>query len=250
MQGISLKQLPTLLIEDDQLTREACHTYLMSLGLAVEVAETYDRAVQIIDEKVASFHLVIADLSLRREGELRLRKPNALGLGLIRQLKQRSPATPVVIWTAYPDLTANVVDLILQGYRGLACVPKGNTVDVLHEAILRVLEGDVVFEVGTTMAGSVQERFLSALEPETAQAVLRLSNRIELLTERQREIVNLLICTTDVIAKRLSLSLHTVRNYCDKIYERLGLKDELRDSQRDTLIVLAVLLRRLHNIDH
>jgi len=233
-----------LLIEDDDFARLACSSFLRDFDLEVHCAATYEEAQRALFQR--TYRLVVADLSLRREHERLVQGVNSHGLDLIRAVKQRSPDTAVVIWTAYPHLSVHVLDLVMQNCRGFACVPKGNMADVLREGIIGALDGDVVLKMADTQARKADEFFLSALTPEIAKEVRRLAAQIATLTPRQREVADLLTCTTEVIARRLSLTQDTVRKYIDAIYDRLYLKEPaVQALRRDTLIVLAVLVHRL-----
>jgi DNA-binding NarL/FixJ family response regulator len=61
-------------------------------------------------------------------------------------------------------------------------------------------------------------------------------------------VATLLALRPDAIAKELGLGEKTIRNYVDSVYETLDLKDiATQDLRRDSLIVLAILLRRLRD---
>jgi len=156
----------------------------------------------------------------------------------------------VVLWSAYTHFLRELMDLISEGYQGLAYVPKGSRIQVLQTAIERVMKGDVFLHravLGDSQI-NLEQTMLSSLDPEIAKIVVNVADRFDKLSPRQMQVVERMTKTPAVIADELNLEVRTVRNYQDVIYERLGLRDAWEGVQkvrRDPVITLALLLRRL-----
>lgn len=243
---------PALLVEDDPFMQQSVHAFLTDLGFVVRAVSTYEQAMTCVNDASTTFHLAIVDLSLpeRSDEDTALRAP--WGLTIARQLKQISPQTGVVVWSAYTHHLPDVLALVEEGYRGLAYVPKGSRADTLRRAITLVLAGDVYLPANA-LARSVPEaaaRFLQALRPDVARATENVEARLDQLTPRQYQVAMLAALRPEAIAKELGLGEKTVRNYLDDVYEVLHLKDhsgELQGFRREALITLAVLLYRLRH---
>lgn len=85
--------LPILVVDDDAAIRRIAARALSSSGFAVLQARDGAAAVEILERVPAGMQLVITDL----------RMPRMSGVELIRVLRERWPATPVVVMTGYSD---------------------------------------------------------------------------------------------------------------------------------------------------
>jgi DNA-binding response OmpR family regulator len=77
-----------LIVEDDELLRDALSAQLMQAGHRISTAEDGEAALRLLNAD--SFDGVVLDLGL----------PKVDGLTVLRQLRQRMPALPVLILTA------------------------------------------------------------------------------------------------------------------------------------------------------
>jgi DNA-binding response OmpR family regulator len=77
-----------LIVEDDELLRDALSAQLMQAGHRISTAEDGEAALRLLHSD--SFDGVVLDLGL----------PKVDGLTVLRQLRQRMPALPVLILTA------------------------------------------------------------------------------------------------------------------------------------------------------
>lgn len=243
-----------LLVEDDPFMRQAVYEFLSDLGFEVTAAATYTQAQAYLAESGQAFRFALVDLSLPRETDEDNERHASLGLKIVHDIKTDSPDTGVVVWSAYTHYLPDILALVTQGYRGLAYVPKGRRASALREAIARVLTGDVYFHhsaIGGQLS-EIEDRFLKALPPDVADVVRNVMERLPNLPPRQRQVVEQMIYRPTTIAADLGLAERTVRNYQDAIYERLGLRDPLVGAQnlrRDPIIVLALILDRLRQLD-
>ncbi|MEJ5311865.1 MAG: response regulator [Anaerolineae bacterium] len=91
-----------LVVDDDLLIRTGLQRILSHQGYEVELAESAEAAHALLPRRF--FDLVITDLQM----------PGQDGLALLRDIKQRSPHTPVVMLTAHGSMDV-VVDALRAG---------------------------------------------------------------------------------------------------------------------------------------
>lgn len=160
-----------------------------------------EEPAQIIRLAAADYYdLLILDLSLPGRG----------GLEVIKQIKDISPATAILIYTVHPDdeFGLRALRAGADGY-----VTKDRPVEELLTAIVRVSEG---------------KRYLSeALTERMANLVLNPSEALphENLSDRELQILQMLGAglTPSVIASRLNLSIKTVSTYRTRLLGKLDL---------------------------
>jgi len=219
------------------------------MEMTVHMAVSYEEALSKIAEIGDYCDLALVDISLpRRNNSENARLP--LGVKLVREIKQKRRECGVVLWSAYTHFLHELMELISEGFQGLAYVPKGSRIQVLQTAIERVMKGDVFLHravLGDSQI-NIEQTMLSSLDPETAKIVVNVAERFDKLSPRQIQVVERMTKTPAAIAEELNLEVRTVRNYQDVIYERLGLRDAwsgVQKLRRDPVITLALLLRRL-----
>lgn len=236
-----------LLVEDDPFMRQAVAGFLTNLGFEVDSASDYAQAMSLLERASIGLRLAVVDLSLPEQGDEDVAPRKPLGLAIARHIKQTRRHAGVLIWSAYTHHLADILALIEDGHRGLAFVPKGSRAETLRRAVSLVMEGDVYLPAGAiarTAPGAV-ERFLQALRPDVAHIVREVELRLNDLAPRHIDIATRFALRPEAIASELGLETKTIRNYSDNLYEALGLKEDFQGMRRDSLIVLAVLLRRL-----
>lgn len=86
----------TLLVDDDDSLREALSEELSRTGFAITEAKDAEEALQHVEDR--SFHIAIVDLNL----------PGMSGEDLIRELRERTPATEVIVLTGHATIEAAV----------------------------------------------------------------------------------------------------------------------------------------------
>jgi len=238
-----------LLVEDDPFMRSAVAVFLQEeMGMEVHAVVSYREALRELDRIGTFCRLALVDVSLPEEEDDEER--SALGLKLIHEIKKRNRDCGVVLWSAYTHFLPKLMQLISQGYQGLAYIPKGSRVEALQTAIQRVMLGDVFLHrsvVGQHPA-DFERTLLSELDSETAAIVTQVAERLEELSPRQMEVVERITKTPAAIAEELGLEVRTVRNYQDSIYDRLGLRESYGSMQRirrDPIVMLALLIFRM-----
>ncbi len=131
------------------------------------------------------------------------------GIECVRQLKPRMPATQIVMLTVFED-TEKIFSALAAGASGYLL--KRLAPAKLLEAIREVHEG------GSPMSAPIARKVVQSLQKESAAADASAE-----LSPREREVLNGLAegQVYKQIADRLGVSIHTVRNYIRRIYEKL-----------------------------
>ena len=136
------------------------------------------------------------------------------GIEATAQILKHSPHTAVLILSMYSD-ERYVLRAVKAGARGY--VLKNSAGDELIQAIFSVQRGVAFFS--PVVAGIFQDGFARLKDARDA------SDRFDLLTDRERQVYQLLAegNSNKEIANRLSLSLHTVETHRWRIMEKLDL---------------------------
>ncbi len=151
------------------------------------------------EERAADADVVVTELSLQ-EGS---------GFSLARRLKGR---VPVVLLARAPDEHV-VVDALRAGTSG--CLSHDCTVEVLADALLDAVRGRFAVD---------RDRLRDVLESLAAPPDPTRSRRLQRLTRREREVLDLVAegLDNDDIATRLYLTANTVRTHVGNILRKLG----------------------------
>ena len=132
------------------------------------------------------------------------------GIECVRQLKPQMPATQVVMFTVFDD-TDKIFSALAAGASGYLL--KRMAPAKLLEAIREVHEG------GSPMSAPIARKVVLSLQP----ALRRGGDDTTALSPREREVLGGLAegQAYKQIADKLGVSIHTVRNYIRRIYEKL-----------------------------
>jgi DNA-binding NarL/FixJ family response regulator len=141
--------------------------------------------------------------------------PGLGGLETTRQIRERFPATDVVILSMYCD-EEQLQFALAAGARGF--VRKGAEVGRLAEAIRRVAEG------GLDFGDVVSDERLQALLAHPPELT-----RYESLTKREREILSLAAWgySSAHIGETLAISPRTVESHRAHLFRKLGLRNQV-----------------------
>jgi len=135
------------------------------------------------------------------------------GIECVCQLKSKMPAVQVIMLTVFED-----VDLIFEALRAGATgyLLKSQPPEKLLEAIRDVVAG------GSPMSASIARKVVQLVRESNRSEKDELGNRI-LLSERQRQVLDLLAAGQPykMIADKMGVSIHTVRSYLRRTYEKL-----------------------------
>jgi DNA-binding NarL/FixJ family response regulator len=131
------------------------------------------------------------------------------GIDCVRNLKPLLPKSQFLMLTVFED-TKKILRAIAAGASGylLKRMPPEKLVEAIHE----------VYEGGSPMSPSIARTVIHLLRsmPQAAESV-------ESLTDRQREVLDGLAAgrAYKQIADEMGMSIHTVRTYIRRIYEKL-----------------------------
>ena len=131
-----------------------------------------------------------------------VRMPGMDGLTLLEQLTSQGHAIPVIIMTGFAD-----VPLAVKAMRAGA-------VDFVEKPCARELLIDSV------------RRALAAIRPKTSTSVAEANTRLEKLTQREREVLDLIVAgnANKVIAHKLGISPRTVEIHRGRLMEKTGVQ--------------------------
>jgi DNA-binding NarL/FixJ family response regulator len=191
-------------IADDQLLVRQGIRRLLELDRELEIAGEAEDGAQTI-ERVAQAR---PDVLL-----LDVRMPRKSGIDVLRELAASEALPPTLILTTFED-----ADVVLEGIRAGArgFMLKDVSYEQLIRAIRAVAAGETVFQPAVT------QRLL--------RAVPRNPERIEELTEREREVVRLMAggYSNKEIAHALGTAEGTIKNHVSSILGKLGARDRTR----------------------
>ncbi len=195
--------ITVLLVDDHEMFVEGVSRVLAADGTfeVVAVAATVERGVAMAGAYKPA--VAIVDFAL----------PDGDGATATRRILAESPATKVVILTGRTDDKA-LIAAIEAGSSGF--VTKDNAVAELVKAIRSVLDGEAY----------ITPRMLSALLPRLGKRTQSIGSD---LTARELEVLELVAdgLSNDAIAKRLFLSVNTIRNHVQNVLSKLGAHSKL-----------------------
>lgn len=202
------------LCDDQALVLRGLSSLLADLGfeIALESADA-ERLLAALPQRPVD--VIVSDI----------RMPGLGGLGLIRTLRERGDATPVILLTTFddPDLMIRAVDAGAQGF-----LLKDASPEDLRAAIRRVAAGETLLQ--PVSLGPVRAAW--SVDADTVEGLR--------LTERERSILRLVAggYSNKEIGRSLHLSEGTVKNYISELLVKLDCRDR-------THAVLKAITQRL-----
>ncbi|HEX7653351.1 MAG TPA: response regulator transcription factor [Verrucomicrobiae bacterium] len=136
------------------------------------------------------------------------------GIECVRKLKEKLPDILVIMLTVFEDDDL-IFDALMAGATGYLL--KRQPPEQLREAIHEILAG------GSPMSATIARKVVKLLQ-RSGEPTSKAGNAIRLqLSTRQQEMLELLAAGEPykVIADKMGLSIHTVRGYIRRIYEKL-----------------------------
>jgi two-component system NarL family response regulator len=207
---MTLDNLKILLVEDDELFRLGLQVRLQQETKIAGLVEASDGETAIDLAKAQTFDLVLLDIGL----------PGLGGLETCRQLKLNHPNLPILVLTSRNErsLISRLVTAGAQGY----CL-KGVTAETLILAMRSVIAGASWWDASATE--EIQHTF--QIQSSEIAADNLSSSKINTLTKREKEILNLISeqKTNQEIAEILYISSGTVRVHIHTILHKLGVSD-------------------------
>lgn len=193
-----------LLADDHQIVRQGLRRILEENPEMEVVGEASDgrQAVQMALESKPQ--VIVMDLSM----------PQLNGMEAIRQLSKRLPSAKVLVLSMYSD-ESYVVQVLEAGATGYLLKDSADT--DLMQAVLAVHNGKSFFS--PLISRILLDEYVRQLQEKG------ISDRYELLTEREREILQLIAegKTSREIAELLNISTSTVDTHRAHIMEKLDL---------------------------
>jgi DNA-binding NarL/FixJ family response regulator len=200
---MSNKTITFSIVDDDVGLRDSIVQYLTVKGGFV-CAGQYGRAQDALDklheERPA---VVLMDIKMRGMD----------GIECVRRLKEKMPEILVIMLTVFEDEDL-IFDALMAGATGYLL--KRQPPEQLLEAVHDLLAGGS--PMSTTIARKVVKLLQRSGDSGKTSGAVRL-----LLSARQREMLDLLAAGEPykAIADKMGLSIHTVRGYIRRIYEKL-----------------------------
>jgi len=193
------------LADDQALVRSGLKALLAGFDSLCVVTEAGDGQLLLEALATSPVDVVLSDI----------RMPGLDGFGLVRALRERGDATPVVLLTTFdePALPLRAAEAGAQGF-----LLKDASPEDLFEAITRVAAGETLLAPVPT--DPVRARY--AYRDQSAPT--------DTFTEREVSILRLLAggYSNREIAKAIFLSEGTVKNYVSDILDKLGTRDRTR----------------------
>lgn len=192
-----------LLADDHGVVREGICSILSDYPDFVVVAETGDGNQTVELARQVQPDVVILDLMM----------PGLDGLTVLRKLRQVQPGVKIVILSARTEL--EVVDQVMIAGAD-AYVPKTRCAEDLVDALCMVVEGHRFVSPG-----------LGKRPPVIGQGWADPGRGVGRLTLRERQVMSMVAAGlgNKQIARRLGISIHTVRNHRQRLMDKLDVHD-------------------------
>ncbi len=200
--------LRVLIVDDHPLIRKGLRQILVEsvhIGLVEEAA---DGAQAIEAVRTGHFDVVVLDISL----------PGRDGMEVLRDIKELSPETPVLMLSIQPE-----EQYALRAFRlgASGCLNKSGAPDELVEAIRVVAAG------GSYVSPAASEALVIGIKSGDGRPPHLL------LSEREHQVMLLLAggSTVSEVASSLNLSVKTVSTYRARILEKMNLANNAQLTQ-------------------
>jgi len=207
---VSDTPIRVLLVDDDALMRAGLEAIFSS-----------DRAVEVVGEAVDGHEALARARELRPDVVLMdVRMPALDGIAATREIVASLPDARVVILTTFED-DEYIFGALTAGASGFLL--KRTSPELLIEAIKAVAAGD------SLLSPSVTRRVIDRMAAlPSGEAVL--DRRVELLTTREREVLEQLArgLSNAEIARVLVIEESTVKTHVKRVLMKLGLRDRVQ----------------------
>jgi DNA-binding NarL/FixJ family response regulator len=199
------RDVTVLLVDDHTLVRAGLRLVLESqTGIRVMgEAEDGRQAIDMVEQLHPD--VVVMDIAM----------PHLNGLDATRRIRRRSPTVKVVILTMH-ESQQYLLQIVKAG--AIGCVLKRSAENELAMAVHAAARGESYFS--PVIAGVMLEDYRMRIGPETG-------DRMDLLTEREREVLQLVAegHSNQEVAEYLAISLETVKVHRAHLREKLDAHD-------------------------
>ena len=215
-----------LVVEDQPLNMTGISAYLANQGMEIREAVNGSQALQVVREWEP--HAVVLDIAIPGHSGEDVNIYEATGIQIARQIKSHRAEIGIVLYTNYPGYyRSDMMQMLSQGYQGLAYLFKSSRPQDLRDMIYRVIDGWVGVDPhtgGDQFPASDIGRTLTEQESDLIQNVLHYMHE---LTEREMEVVKWVASARRNIgiAKELQISENTVERTLNSVFEKVGLKE-------------------------
>jgi DNA-binding NarL/FixJ family response regulator len=242
--------ITTLLVDDDAFNREGMRLYLEQEGFAILEAGDAATAWQELGASktdAPAADAAVVDISLPAEPGQKAQPNCSVGIQLAGRIKDADPAFGIVLFSAYEDRGAEVLELIQEGRRGIAYKLKGCQPAALLAALRGVMAGQVIIDPEVTNVHSLADRLAQCLAPEERAYVEAAVDLLAQLTPREREVADRVAAahSNEGIARELAIAPKSVENYVSRIYDKLRLNDAPHHLRRVVLLAKACMISDL-----
>uniref|UniRef100_A0A7C3SQ89 Response regulator transcription factor n=1 Tax=Dictyoglomus turgidum TaxID=513050 RepID=A0A7C3SQ89_9BACT len=193
--------IKVIIADDHTLVREGIKSLLKDVEGIEVIAETGDGEETLLKTSTFKPDILILDISM----------PKVSGIRFCEKIKEISPETKIIILSMHFS-KEYVREAFKYGAKGY--ILKDSSFTELEFAIKSVYEGNMY--ISPKISQILVEDYLDLLE-----------NPLEILTERQKEILKLIAEGYSIkeIANRLNLSVKTVETHKSQIMDKLGIYD-------------------------
>ncbi|HRR71364.1 MAG TPA: response regulator transcription factor [Syntrophorhabdaceae bacterium] len=204
------KNIKVVLAEDHTLVRKGIKALLEELEGIDVVAEAGDGHEAINAVETSSPDIVLLDIAM----------PGLNGLEVASRITKDFPDTKVIVLSMHAN-EEYVFQSLKAGVAGYLLKDAGTA--ELELAIRSVIRGEIY--LSPQISKQVVTDYMARTEGKTRAGQSMDSNPFEVLTSRQREILQLIAegYTTKEIAKRLNISINTVEAHRTQIMEQLDI---------------------------
>jgi DNA-binding NarL/FixJ family response regulator len=203
-------------------------------------AATVQEALQILETWQPQ--ALVLDLLLPRQEGDELNLHEAHGFEIARQIKAQAPQTGLVLYSNYPTFRPEALELLAQGYGGVAYLFKGSTAPRdLCEAIRQVVAGQIIFDPQISQGAKLRTNARlhpPSLGEQERTLVEYAATQLGTLTPREREILAEVATskTNAGIALALHITPNAVQTHLRNIYAKLGLNEVSEAFDRRALL--------------
>ncbi len=197
------KETTVSIVDDETDLRESIVHYL-NLSGELRCVSDYARAEDALTGLPGDVPDVVL-MDIKMEG--------MNGIECVRRLKEKMPFVQIIMLTVFED-----ADLIFDALRAGATgyLLKSQPPEKLLEAIRDVVAG------GSPMSASIARKVVQLVRATNRSETTAADDQI-VLSERQRQVLDLLAAGQPykLIADNMGVSIHTVRSYLRRTYEKL-----------------------------